>query len=41
MEGDHFEDLRVDGRTISESILKNRKGWDGINWIHLACDWDK
>jgi hypothetical protein len=31
MEGDHFKDLCVDGRTISECISKNSMGWDKLD----------
>ena len=36
MEGDHFEDLDVDGRTILKRSFKKWKG--GMDWIDLAQD---
>jgi hypothetical protein len=34
---DHSEDLGVDGRIILEWILV-KKGWEGVDWIHLVQD---
>jgi hypothetical protein len=40
-EGDHLEDLGVDGRLILKWILKQWGGMGGMDWIHLAQDRDR
>jgi hypothetical protein len=37
-EGDHWENLG----TNEDNIKMNLKeiGWEGVDWIHLAQDWD-
>jgi hypothetical protein len=39
-ERDHFEDRGVDGRMGLEWIL-GRQARGGVEWIHLAQDWDQ
>jgi hypothetical protein len=36
---DYSEDLGIDGRIILEWILQ--KGWDGVDWMHVAQDRDQ
>jgi hypothetical protein len=38
-EGDHLEDLRVDGRIILKWIFK--KWYGGMDWIYMAQDRDR
>ena len=40
-EGDHLEDLDVDGRLILKWIFKQWGGMGGMGWIHLAQDRDR
>jgi hypothetical protein len=40
MEGDHFEDLDVEGRIIVRRIFRNCVG-GGMDWIDLARDRDR
>ena len=39
-DGDHLEDLGVNGRILLKLILKKKKD-SGVNWINVAEDWDK
>jgi hypothetical protein len=39
MEKVHFQDKDIDARTVLKWILEIR-GWEGVNWIHLALDRD-
>jgi len=39
-EGDHLEDLLVDGRILSVPILR-RMICESLGWIHLAEDSDR
>jgi hypothetical protein len=38
-EGDHWEDLGVDGKTIKMDLQE--LGWRGTDWIDLAQDRDR
>jgi hypothetical protein len=38
---DHAENLSVDGRTVSERVLRKRGGGEGVEWIHLSQDSDQ